>query len=111
MNERTAEEKLRQTLEGDLDLSENTAGRTPRRVVRRIKKSESQAKQKAADSFFMEDFERRLEQSLDFSGVVTKKEKEDSKKSPRAKIVGRLKEAVSANKRPEISAKTSRKPA
>ena len=36
MNERTAEEKLRQTLEGD--VSGDATKRSPKRVIRRIKK-------------------------------------------------------------------------
>ncbi len=74
MNEKTAEEKLRQTLEGN--MSGDTAKSTPKRVVvRRINKPDSPAK--VADSF-MEDFEKKLEQSLNFGSVSSKKGTETS---------------------------------
>jgi len=74
MNEKTAEEKLRQTLEGN--ISGDTAKSTPKRVVvRRINKPDSPAK--VADSF-MEDFEKKLEQSLNFGSVSSKKGTETS---------------------------------
>ena len=91
MNEKTAEEKLRQTLEGN--VSEDTAKRTSKRVVvRRIKKTELQTKAAAS---FMEDFEKKIEQSLNFGSVSNKKEKETKTSAQKPRIIKRQKSIVS----------------
>ncbi|MBR0094086.1 MAG: hypothetical protein IJP91_02280, partial [Synergistaceae bacterium] len=59
MNERTAEEKLRQTLEGGVPDGSRT-----RRGVRRG----GSAREPRVKDSFMEDFEKKIEQSLSVDG-------------------------------------------
>ncbi len=60
MNEKTAEEKLRQALAGETPDSRKK-GRSPQRAVKRAKKISGTAKKTDP---FMEDFEKKIEQSL-----------------------------------------------
>ncbi len=84
MSEKTAEEKLRQMLEGaTYDASTGSKKQKPpaRKIVRRAKKK-PEAPERVIDSF-MEDFERKIEQSLEVGATKTKPEKSQSvKKTP-----------------------------
>ena len=59
MNERTAEEKLRQTLMGDISEQETNKKnlKAPRKTAKKIQKSKSAEK---VINSFMEDFEKKI---------------------------------------------------
>ena len=65
MNEKTAEEKLRQALAGETPDSRKK-GRSPQRAVKRAKKISGTAKKTDP---FMEDFEKKIEQSLNIGNT------------------------------------------
>ena len=89
MNEQTVEEKLRQTLEGNTSDSNNN-GRTPHRSARRAKKTSEAAKKPDP---FMEDFEKKIEQSLDIKSTFKAPSKNQTEKIINNDELGIMREA------------------
>ncbi|MBQ3646274.1 MAG: hypothetical protein II960_06675, partial [Synergistaceae bacterium] len=94
MNEQTAEEKLRQTLENEGNAqtktktkSENNKTKTPpKKAIIKVKDKKPDNDNKAANSF-MADFERRVNQSLNSASVI----KASSQKNNNEEIIVKIK--------------------